>query len=49
MAKIFSEVTTYPEEFNVPDEQLGFVIIVSRYNGKWAFVQHKERTEWELP
>lgn len=49
MVKTFSEVTTYPKEFNISDQDLKFVIIVSRYNGKRAFVQHKERKERELP
>ncbi len=33
-----------------PDEQLTYVIIVSRYEKKkWLFVKHRERQTWELP
>ncbi len=49
MAKNFLEVKLYPKEFEVEDQDLGFVIVVSRYKDKWVFVQHKERDEWELP
>lgn len=28
---------------------LKFVVIASQYQGKWVFVQHKERTTWEMP
>ena len=49
MPKTFTKVKTYPKECYVQDEDLKFVIIVSRYNGKRVFVQHKSREERELP
>lgn len=33
----------------VLDEKLKFAVIVSKYNGKWVFVKHKERNTWEIP
>ena len=33
----------------VADSELTRVVMVSRYNRKWAFVKHKERDTWELP
>ncbi|MDA3879725.1 MAG: NUDIX domain-containing protein [Prolixibacteraceae bacterium] len=31
------------------DSLLKYVIIVSRYNNKWIFVQHKQRKTYEIP
>ena len=33
-----------PENTDMP-----FVIIASRYKGKWIFVRHRERSTYELP
>ncbi|MDC7223342.1 MAG: NUDIX domain-containing protein [Spirochaetales bacterium] len=30
-------------------EPLEFVVILARYEGKWIFVRHRERTTWEVP
>jgi hypothetical protein len=49
MVKTFTKVKTYPREFIVQDEDVKFVIIVSRHKDKRVFVQHKEREERELP
>jgi 8-oxo-dGTP diphosphatase len=34
---------------NVEDSKLKFAVIAARYNGKWIFVKHKDRTTWEIP
>lgn len=30
-------------------KEIKFVVIPARYQGKWIYVRHKERTTWELP
>ena len=30
-------------------DKLKFVVIPSKYNGKWVFVRHQDRTTWEFP
>ncbi|MDP4145484.1 MAG: NUDIX hydrolase [Bacillota bacterium] len=32
----------------IKDDKLMNVVIVARYNGKWVFVRHNEKTTWEL-
>lgn len=49
MEKIFSEVTLYQKNFNILDDDIKFIIIMSQYKWKWVFVQHKERETWEIP
>lgn len=36
-------------ELEKEDIKLDFVVIQARYEGKWIFVQHKERVTWEIP
>jgi 8-oxo-dGTP diphosphatase len=33
----------------VKDRMVTFVVLVSRYRGKWVIVRHRERDTWELP
>ena len=33
----------------ISDSLLSFVVMPSRYLGKWAFVRHKDRFTWEMP
>lgn len=33
----------------IRDELLKFAVIIAKYNGKWVFCKHKERTTYELP
>ena len=33
----------------IPPEELTYVIIGARENGKWLFVRHRDRTTWEFP
>ncbi|HEX7714099.1 MAG TPA: NUDIX domain-containing protein [Bacillota bacterium] len=33
----------------VADEEITFVVMVSRYQGEWILVRHQERTTWEIP
>lgn len=34
---------------NVSNEEITFVVIVSRYNDQWVVVRHRERSTWEAP
>ena len=34
---------------SVNDDLLKFAVIVSKYNGKWVFCKHKERSTYECP
>ena len=34
---------------SIANEQLKYAIIISRYDGKWIFVRHRDRTTWEVP
>ncbi len=40
---------TYHYLGEYPDDALKYVVIVSRYMGKWVFCRHKKRKTWELP
>lgn len=31
------------------NNQLKFAVIMARYENKWIFVRHKERSTWEIP
>lgn len=42
------KVTFYPKS-PVPDSELKYAVIGARYNGKWIFCRHKERSTWEIP
>ena len=33
----------------IDNNKLLYAIIVSKYNGRWIFVRHKERDTWEIP
>lgn len=33
----------------VDDGELKFAVIVSKFNGKFVYVRHKERATWEVP
>ncbi|MBS5950878.1 MAG: NUDIX domain-containing protein [Clostridium sp.] len=37
------------ESGSIDNKKLLYAIVVSRYNGKWVFVKHKERSTWEIP
>ncbi len=34
---------------SVEDSKLRFAVIMAKYEGKWVFARHKERTTWEIP
>ncbi|MDD3223658.1 MAG: NUDIX domain-containing protein [Clostridium sp.] len=34
---------------DVEDSLLKFAVIVAKYNGKWVFCKHKERSTYEVP
>jgi len=31
------------------DEQIRFAVVAARYNGKWIFCRHRDRSTWEIP
>lgn len=33
----------------VEDNKLLFAVIMTKFNGKWVYVRHKERLTWEIP
>lgn len=33
----------------ISDDQIQYAVIVSRYEGRWVYVNHKERDTWEIP
>ena len=33
----------------IDDKLLKFAVIMAKYNGKWIFCRHKERSTWEIP
>lgn len=33
----------------IADELLKYAVIAAKYNGKWIFCRHKQRTTWEIP
>ena len=34
---------------DVEDSLLKFAVIIAKYDGKWVFCKHKERSTWEVP
>lgn len=34
---------------SLPDEKVGFVVILARQDNQWIFCRHKKRRTWELP
>lgn len=39
----------FEKQEDVADDLLRFAVIVSRYQGKWIYCQHKDRATWEIP
>ena len=33
----------------VPDEKIGFSVIMAKYEGKWIFGRRFDRETWEIP
>ncbi|EKQ54709.1 MULTISPECIES: NUDIX domain-containing protein [unclassified Clostridium] len=33
----------------IEDNKLLFAVIVTKFNGQWIYVRHKERSTWEIP
>lgn len=42
------EVTFYPLG-EIRQEEIAYVVMLSRYKKQWIIVRHKERTTWEVP
>lgn len=40
---------TFHNSAEIEDNLLKFSVIAARYNGKWIFCRHKQRTTWEIP
>lgn len=40
---------TFHKQTDIPDSKFKFAVICAKYNGKWIFCRHKERTVWEIP
>ena len=49
MTKIFKDVKTYTLEENISDDKIWYSVIISNYNWKYIYVQHKDRNTWEIP
>lgn len=43
-----AQVTFHPLQ-EVADPLIKFAVIAARYQGKWVFCRHRERTTWEIP
>jgi 8-oxo-dGTP diphosphatase len=43
-----TEVRFYDPEF-IPAGHLTYSVITARFEGKWIFVRHRDRTTWEMP
>lgn len=33
----------------IEDNKLKFAVIMTKFNGQWLYVKHKERNTWEIP
>ncbi|MBK1813190.1 NUDIX domain-containing protein [Clostridium sp. YIM B02505] len=33
----------------IEDNKLSFAVIMTKFNGQWIYVRHKERNTWEIP
>lgn len=40
---------TFHKQKEIPDSEYKFAVIVSKYQNKWIFCKHKQRTTWEIP
>ncbi len=40
---------TFHDQTEITDELLKFAVIAAKYNSKWLFCRHKQRTTWEIP
>ena len=43
-----TEVKFYDPEF-IPAGHLTYSVITARFEGRWIFVRHRDRTTWEIP
>ena len=37
------------QQSDIGDSLLEFAVIAARYEDKWVFCRHKERSTWEIP
>lgn len=40
---------SFHDPIQIPDQLLKFAVIAARYQGKWVFCRHKQRSTWEIP
>ncbi len=40
---------TFYKPNEISDDKLQIAVIATRYQGKWVFCRHKQRTTWEMP
>ena len=42
-------IVNFLDPFLIPQENLKYSIVCSRYQNSWVFVRHRMRTSWEMP
>lgn len=42
-------LVNFHELDEIDEKELSFAVIMARYNEKWIFVKHKNRSTWEIP
>lgn len=42
-------IVNFIEAFVLPEENLKYAIVCSKYQNKWVFVRHRLRNSWEMP
>lgn len=42
-------IVNFLNELSIPEHDLTYSIVCSRYQNKWVFVRHRERNTWEMP
>ncbi|MEH6937495.1 hypothetical protein V7056_06455 [Bacillus sp. JJ664] len=40
---------SFHELDEIDESDLSYAVIMARYNEKWIFVKHKNRSTWEIP
>ncbi|WP_421919177.1 NUDIX hydrolase [Marinifilum sp.] len=42
-------IVNFLDPLSIPEENLKYSIVCSKYQNKWVFVRHKLRNTWEMP
>lgn len=40
---------TFYRPNEIPDDRIQIAVVAARYQGKWVFCRHRQRTTWEMP